>query len=151
GSALGGRSTDRPELATQALPLTARLGVVASRGGETVLRRLFEPLGYALTARQHPLDPAMEGLGSSSYFTVELTTTVRLADLLAHLYVLIPVLDTEKHYWIGHDEVDKLLRRGEGWLADHPEREFITRRYLRYAPLVRRALAQLVEDDEPAF
>src|SRR5262249_30826587 len=111
----------------------------------------FEPLGYQVLAQQHVLDAELPHLGSSVYFTIELSATCRVRELLTHLYVLIPVLDTDKHYWIGDAEVDKLLRHGEGWLASHPERELITRRYLRYAPLVRQALAQLIEEDEPAF
>jgi 3' terminal RNA ribose 2'-O-methyltransferase Hen1 len=66
------------------------------------------------------------------------------------LYVLIPVLDDEKHYWVGSDEVEKLLRHGEGWLALHPERDTIARRYLRHRrSLVDEAIARLVGDEEP--
>jgi 3' terminal RNA ribose 2'-O-methyltransferase Hen1 len=151
GSAMAGRSTDRPELTEALLPLSAKLAVVPCRGGEPLLRRLFEPLGYEVTAQQHALDPVLDSLGPSPYFTVTLTRTGRLRDLLTHLYVLIPVLDTDKHYWIGDGEVEKLLRHGEGWLGGHPDRELIARRYLRYAPLVRQALARLVDDEEPAF
>src|SRR4029450_8281550 len=151
GSAMAGRSTDRPELTEAPLPLSARLAVVPCRGGERLLRRLFEPLGYEVTAQQHSLDPVLDSLGPSPYFTVALARTGRLRDLLTHLYVLIPVLDTDKHYWIGDGEVEKLLRHGEGWLGGHPDRELIARRYLRYAPLVRQALARLVDDEEPAF
>jgi 3' terminal RNA ribose 2'-O-methyltransferase Hen1 len=151
GSALAGRSGERPELAQTAIPLVARLGVVPCRGGASLLQRLFEPLGYAVTAHPHALDERLAELGPSPYLTVELSATCRLSDLLTHLYVLVPVLDQEKHYWIGDAEVDKLVRHGEGWLASHPERELIARRYLRYTGLVRRALAQLVEEDEPDF
>ncbi|HSF02766.1 MAG TPA: 3' terminal RNA ribose 2'-O-methyltransferase Hen1, partial [Solirubrobacterales bacterium] len=151
GSALAGRSSERPELAQTPIPLMAKLGVVPCRGGESLLQRLFEPLGYGVTAHPHRLDERLEELGPSPYFTVELSATCRLSQLLTHLYVLVPVLDREKHYWIGDAEVDKLLRHGEGWLASHPERELIARRYLRYTGLVRRALAQLVEEDEPDF
>jgi 3' terminal RNA ribose 2'-O-methyltransferase Hen1 len=151
GSAMAGRSTDRPELTEAPLPLSATLAVVPCRGGERLLRRLFEPLGYEVTAQQHALDPVLDSLGPSPYFTVALARTGRLRDLLTHLYVLIPVLDTDKHYWIGDGEVEKLLRHGEGWLGGHPDRELIARRYLRYAPLVRQALARLVDDEEPAF
>jgi 3' terminal RNA ribose 2'-O-methyltransferase Hen1 len=151
GSAMAGRSTDRPELTEAPLPLSATLAVVPCRGGERLLRRLFEPLGYEVTAQQHSLDPVLDSLGASPYFTVALARTGRLRDLLTHLYVLIPVLDTDKHYWIGDGEVEKLLRHGEGWLGGHPDRELIARRYLRYAPLVRQALARLVDDEEPAF
>jgi 3' terminal RNA ribose 2'-O-methyltransferase Hen1 len=151
GSAMAGRSTDRAELTEALLPLSATLAVLPCRGGEGLLRRLFEPLGYQVVAQQHRLDTVLDSLGPSAYFTVTLSGTCRLRELLTHLYVLIPVLDTDKHYWIGEAEVEKLLRHGEGWLGGHPERELITRRYLRYAPLVRRALAQLVEEEEPAF
>ena len=147
GSALGGRSKERPELAASALPLTAQLAVVHSRGGEAILRRLFEPLGYTVTATPHALDETFPAWGQSDYFTVTLTATLRLRDLLTHLYVLLPVLDTAKHYWIGEEEVAKLLRAGEGWLASHPARELITRRYLKFRPLVRAALAQLADED----
>lgn len=149
GSALNRQSKERQALAETAMPFTARLAVVQCRGGESVLRRLFEPLGYTVTALPHTLDEEHPDWGQSDYFTVTLTATLRLGDLLTHLYVLLPVLDAEKHYWIGDDEVEKLLRHGEGWLARHPEREFITRRYLRHKRLVRAALAQLVEEDTP--
>jgi 3' terminal RNA ribose 2'-O-methyltransferase Hen1 len=153
GTALAGRSKDRPELTELPLPLTARISVVPCRGGEALLRRLFEPLGYEVAAVRHPLDETFPEWGESPYFTVELRATRRLADLLSHLYVLIPVLDDEKHYWVSDDEVQKLLRHGEGWLPVHPEKEQITRRYLkRQGKLVRSALAQLAgdEDAEPA-
>jgi 3' terminal RNA ribose 2'-O-methyltransferase Hen1 len=149
GSALAGSCKDRPDLAEAPLALTARLcAVPCRRGGEAFLRKLFEPLGYAVTATRHPLDERFPEWGESPYFTVELSTTVRLADLLSHLYVLVPVLDDEKHYWVGHDEVEKLLRHGEGWLAEHPEKEQIAARYLkRQGKLVKTALSALATDD----
>ena len=74
----------------------------------------------------------------------------RCKQLLSHLYVLVPVLDNDKHYWVSDDEVEKLLRHGEGWLAAHPEREAITRRYLKHQrSLVDDALAQLADEAEP--
>lgn len=150
GSALSGRSKERPELAAGLLPLVARIAVVPCRGGEDFLRWLFEPLGYGVTLTRHPLDPAFPDWGESPYYTVELQAEVRLADLLNHLYVLIPVLDDDKHYWVGDEEVEKLLRRGSGWLAAHPEREAIARRYLRHSRrLTRDALARLAEEDTP--
>ncbi len=149
GTAMAGRSTERPELAATPIPLEARIAVVPCRGGEGLLRRLFEPLGYTVAAEPHLLDHDTPEWERSRYFTVTLTGTKRLAELLAHLYVLIPVLDDEKHYWVGDDEVDKLLRAGQGWLAGHPEREIITRRYLKYRrSLVRAAIARLVSEEE---
>lgn len=150
GSALAGRSKDRPALAEAELPLEARLAVVPCRGGEGFLRRLFEPLGYAVGAWRHPLDETFPEWGEGPYFTVELRRCCRLRELLTHLYVLVPVLDADKHYWVGDDEVEKLLRHGAGWLAAHPERDAITRRYLKHQPrLARAALARLAEEDHP--
>ena len=149
GSALSGTTKTKPELADTPLPLTAKLTAVpCRRGGETFLRKLFEPLGYTVSASRHALDEKFPEWGEGPYFTVELSATVRVADLLSHLYVLVPVLDDEKHYWVGNEEVEKLLRHGEGWLGDHPEKEQITARYLRrHGKLVKAALAQLGADD----
>ena len=116
---------------TVPLPLTARIAVLPWRGGEEFVRRLFEPLGYKVGTEHHPLDEKFPEWGEGSYYTVEIAKDVTLQDLLTHLYVLIPVLDAGKHYWVGQDEVDKLLRHGEGWLQSHPEREAIVSRYLR--------------------
>lgn len=149
GSALAGQCKERPDRTQMMLPYQAKLAVVPCRGGEAILPRLFEPLGYVVTAQTHLLDTTYPEWGMSDYFTVTLAATTRLSDLLSHLYVLIPVLDAEKHYWVGDDEVVKLLRHGEGWLAAHPERELIARRYLKRPYLVHAALAQLAEEDDP--
>src|SRR5690348_3552801 len=148
-SALKGECKERPELVVTPLPLEVKLAAVPCRGGEEFLRRLWEPLGYIVSATQEPLDPKFPDWGESRYFTVKLSGTKRLSELLSHLYVLVPVLDDEKHYWVGDDEVDKLLRFGEGWLSAHPERELIATRYLKHQRgLVRDAIARLVEDEE---
>ena len=150
GTAITGRSKERQELADTPLPLEARISVLPCRGGENLLRRLFEPLAYEVTALRHPLDTKFPEWGESPYFTVSLKSTVRLSDLLAHLYVLIPVLDDDKHYWVGDAEVEKLLRHGEGWLRAHPERELITNRYLKHQKrLAREALTRLIGEEEP--
>jgi 3' terminal RNA ribose 2'-O-methyltransferase Hen1 len=149
GTALGGRSKSREELAQTELPLEIHAAVLPCRGGEGFLRRLFEPLGYTVNASRHPLDEKFPDWGDSRYWSVTLTAKKKLQDVLRHLYVLLPVLDDEKHYWVGKDEVEKLLRRGEGWLVGHPEREEITRRYLKYQHrLMREALARLTEEEE---
>lgn len=147
-TALSGRCKDRPELAETAIPLTVKLSVLPCRGGEKFLRQMFEPLGYQVAAKPLILDEQFPEWGASPYFAVELQNTVRLADLLSHLYVLIPVLDDDKHYWVGDDEIEKLLRHGEGWLNSHPAREQIANRYLkRQRRLTRLAVAQLAEED----
>lgn len=147
GSALSGTSKERPELVETPLPLRATFSALPCRGGEIFLRQLFEPLGYQVTATRLPLDEKFPEWGASAYFRVELAATLSVKALLSHVYVLVPVLDNEKHYWVGEDEVAKLLRHGEGWLAAHPEREMIARRYLKFqSSLVRDALSRLDDD-----
>ncbi len=148
GTAMTGRSKGRQELADLAIPLTAKLTVVACRAGEGLIRELFAPLGYTVTTERHPLDEKFPEWGEGPYYSVTLAGIIRLRDFLNHIYVLVPVLDAEKHYWIGKDEVEKLLRKGEGWLASHPHKEVIVKRYLpRQRQLVREALARLTEED----
>jgi 3' terminal RNA ribose 2'-O-methyltransferase Hen1 len=150
GSALSGISKERPELVNTPLPLMASLSALPCRGGEEFLRKLFEPLGYLVSAQRLPLDERFPDWGESAYYQVALTATLPLQRLLTHLYVLVPVLDNDKHYWVGEAEVEKLLRHGEGWLGDHPERELITRRYLKHQrSLVDSALAQIVDEGTP--
>lgn len=147
-SALSGISKDRPELARTPIPLIARIEVVPCRGGQTLLRKLFEPLGYTVTAVHHPLDEQFPEWGDGPYYSVELSQTITMRELLTHLYVLIPVLDNDKHYWIGEEEVQKLLRHGDPWLAAHPEREQIVYRYLKHFKyLANDALARLIDGD----
>jgi len=147
-SGLRGQSKDRPELAGQPIPLEIRVPVLRSRGEA---EKLFAPLGWSVTAAPIPLDDVPAGhplAGDSRYVDLTLTGTLRLADALNHLYVLLPVLDDAKHYWVAPDEIDKLLRSGEGWLAGHPEKVLITRRYLAHRKsLAATALEQLDRDD----
>src|SRR5580693_1229889 len=150
GTALAGNCQKRPELVGTKLPLQITVEVIRSRGGADVLRKLFEPLGYRVDATQLPLDEKFPEWGESRYFRVTLTATATVHDALSHLYVLLPALDEEKHYYVGDAEVDKLLRHGEGWLATHPEREQITRRYLKHqGQLTRDALARFPEEEAP--
>jgi 3' terminal RNA ribose 2'-O-methyltransferase Hen1 len=148
GTALAGNCKPRPDLVKTPIPLRARIAAIPCRAGDDLLTRLFQPLGYQLAITSHQLDDRFPDWGDSSIFSLELSATKTLTDLLSHLYVLIPVLDNDKHYWVGDDEVAKLLRHGEGWLAAHPERELIARRYLKYRrTLADQALAQLREQD----
>jgi 3' terminal RNA ribose 2'-O-methyltransferase Hen1 len=149
-TALAGRCHARPDLTTQPLPLTAHLPVLPARGGENLVPALFEPLGYTVAMERLPLDERFPDWGASPYVALTLSATLTVQALLSHLYVLLPVLDNAKHYWVGQDELEKLLRRGADWLAGHPEKEQIARRYLRHQwSLAREALARLevVEDD----
>lgn len=150
-TAMSGRSKDRPELAGTAIPLTAHLPVIAARGGQDLVRRLFEPLGYAVELKGSALVDRFPEWGASPYVALTIVNTVRLQDLLTHLYVLIPVLDNEKHYWVANDEIEKLLKRGEGWLGTHPEKDLIVSRYLkRQRSLTQEALSRLLAEDAPS-
>lgn len=147
GSALNGRCNARPELVGLPLPLEASLAVLPVRGGAEFLHRVFEPLGYRVAATRHALDDRFGEWGESPYYAVTLSATTTLSALLAHLYVLVPVFDNQKHYYVGSDELEKLLAKGGDWLAQHPEKEQIARRYLKNRPsLVRQALARLVDE-----
>jgi len=149
GSALQGRCKDRPHLTDAQIPLSARIDVLPVRGGERFLRDVFEPLGYTVLAQHHPLDERFAEWGESPYFSVTVSKTTTLSALLSHLYVLIPVFDNQKHYFVGDDELEKLLAKGVGWLAGHPEKEEITRRYLKFQPsLYRQALARLADREQ---
>jgi 3' terminal RNA ribose 2'-O-methyltransferase Hen1 len=147
GTALAGRCTARPELAASAIPLEIHVPALRCVGGAGLAERVFRPLGWTVSAVPVPLAPA--AWGDSAFVDLRLTGTVRLADALNHLYVLLSVLDDAKHYWVSTDEVDKLVRAGSGWLAGHPERELITRRYLAHRrALTDAALARLAESDD---
>ena len=156
GSALAGTCNAKPELTETPLPLQATLTSLPCRadsrsegGGEALLKRLFEPLGYSVEAEPYPLNAAFPSWGDSAYYTVTLSGTLTLAELLRHLYVLIPVLDDDKHYWISQDEVDNLLAKGEGWLERHPERDLITKRYLKHQRGLAASALESFADEEP--
>jgi 3' terminal RNA ribose 2'-O-methyltransferase Hen1 len=149
-SALGGKSKERPELVAQPLPLRAQVPAVNVRGGAPIIEMLFRPLGYDVSITPCP---ALHPPSPSSVLSFEISGLQTVHDLLSHLYVLLPVLDAAKHYFIGDDEVEKLLAHGAGWLPDHPEKALITNRYLKFRRgLVQEALSQLTVDqpDEDA-
>ena len=153
GPALDGRSKERPELAGTPIPLVATLEVLPCRGGENVpARGLRARSATRIDAVRYPLDEKFAEWGPSPYYSVTLSKTTTLSELLTHLYVLIPVFDNFKHYYVGQEEMEKLLKHGEGWLASHPKREAIAHRYLKHRhSLARQALARLAEqDDQPA-
>ncbi len=132
GQTLNGKCRERPELVETPMPLTVQISVLPCRGGEEFLKRLFEPLGYTVYAQGYALDENFPEWGMSPYFSVELSKKTTVRELFNHLYVLIPVLDNRKHYYIDKNEIDKLIKRGEGWLSEHPERDNIAKRYLKH-------------------
>jgi 3' terminal RNA ribose 2'-O-methyltransferase Hen1 len=148
-TAMRGDCKARPDLAATAIPLEIVIPAMPCRGGAALANDVFAPLGWAVEATPIPLDPAFPEWGDSRYVRLVLRGTLRLADALNHVYVLLPVLDDAKHYWVASDEVDKLVRAGDGWLGSHPLRDLITQRYLSHRRgLAREAMARLAEVDD---
>ena len=148
-TAMNGRCDARPELAASALPLEITIPALPCRGGPSMAHRFLRPLGWQVSADPIPLDPEIPEWGDSRYLSVRLSGTMRLADALNHLYVLLPALDDAKHYWVDQAEIGKLIRAGGGWLAGHPERDLITHRYLAHQRrLVLTAVGRLAEADD---
>lgn len=130
-SAMNGKCKDKPELVETKLPFEVTITVIAApKGGEVLIRKFFEPLGYKVDLVKHPLNNRFPEWGDSKYFTLKVQHTLTTKDLLCHLYVLIPALDYDQHYFVNQDDIEKLLQKGEGWLKQHPEKEQIVRRYL---------------------
>jgi 3' terminal RNA ribose 2'-O-methyltransferase Hen1 len=147
-TAMSGQSKDRPERVGERLRWEVLLPAVACDAGEDLIARIFAPLGYTVTTTRLPLDSQFPTWGPADLYSVQMEGSQTTADVLNHLYVLLPVLDNSKHYRVASAEVDKLLERGGAWLAAHPERELIARRYLRYRrPLVASTLARLTEGE----
>jgi 3' terminal RNA ribose 2'-O-methyltransferase Hen1 len=148
-TAMAGRADEYQALADTPLDLEATIAMLPCRGELAMLNKVFEPLGYTVSYEPFAADENFPNWGMSKYVNLTIKGKVRLRDLLKHIYVLIPVFDRQKHYWVGEDEVEKLMRHGEGWLQDHPEKGFITSRYLKHLrPLINKAFAQLVSADE---
>jgi 3' terminal RNA ribose 2'-O-methyltransferase Hen1 len=148
-SARRGVSKERPDLVGTAIPLEVHVPALSCSGGPAMARRFFAPLGWQVDATPIALDDAFPEWGDSRYLDLRLTGTLTVADAVNHLYVGLPVLDDGKHYWVGTDEIDKLLRAGEGWLGTHPDRQLITQRYLAHqGSFTRAALARLAEVDD---
>lgn len=148
-TAMAGRCEARPDLPATALPLEIHIPALPTVGGHDLVRRFFEPLGWAVEVTSIPLDLSIPAWGDSEYADLRLRGTLPLSQALSHLYVLLPVLDNAKHYWVTSDEVEKLVRAGSGWLSEHPERDLIARRYLAHQKdLVLSAVGRLAEIDD---
>jgi 3' terminal RNA ribose 2'-O-methyltransferase Hen1 len=147
-TALSGRCDKNPELASSEHNLTATVSALPCRGGAEMLDRVFAPLGYEIHYAKEPLDEKFPEWGEGCYVNLTLSRRCLLKDLLAHLYVLIPVFDRRKHYWVGADEIDKLLEKGAGWIETHPERDSIVRRYLAGRKRLARIALERLDDGE---
>jgi 3' terminal RNA ribose 2'-O-methyltransferase Hen1 len=151
GTAMTGRADEHQSLSDSPLDLTADITMLPCRGDTDMLNRVFEPLGYEVKYETFVNDELFPAWVKIKYVNLNIKGKVRLRDLLRHIYVLVPVFDRQKHYWVGGDEVDKLLQHSEDWLQNHPEKGYITSRYLKHLrPLVNMAFARLVDADVAA-
>jgi 3' terminal RNA ribose 2'-O-methyltransferase Hen1 len=151
GTAMTGRADEHQTLSESPLELTANITMLPCRGDTDMLNRVFGPLGYEVKHEAFVNDELFPAWAKNKYVNLCIKGKVRLRDLLRHIYVLVPVFDRQKHYWVGEDEVDKLLQHGEDWLPNHPEKGYITSRYLKHLrPLVNMAFARLVSADAAA-
>jgi 3' terminal RNA ribose 2'-O-methyltransferase Hen1 len=149
GSALAGRCDKKPKLAASEHDLTSVVSALPCRGDADMIDRVFAPLGYEVHYSKEPLDEKFPEWGDGCYVNLSLSRRCLLKDMLVHLYILIPVFDRRKHYWVGADEIDKLLEKGAGWIESHPERDFIVRRYLAGRKRLARTAIERLEDGEP--
>lgn len=148
GTAMTGRCDKKQELADKLIDLTAKVHMLPCRGDAEIINEIFEPLGYEVEYQTYTLDEKFPEWGDSAYIDLTIRNTVKLSELLNHLYVLIPVFDKQKHYWVNKEEVEKLLRHGDGWLADHPLRNRIINRYFaKSRALAHKAIDKFMEDE----
>ena len=147
-TAMNGRCDKKQELADTPLDLTACVHMLPCRGKESLPKDVFEPLGYNVQIRSTVLDETFPEWGDSAYIDLTISGKVTLAQLLNHLYVLSPVFDKQKHYYVGKEEIEKLLKHGEGWLASHPARNQIVRRYFNKSKgYANKAIERLIENE----
>jgi len=147
GTAMNGNCKAKPELTAIEMPLQCKLSPINVKGGEEFIRRMFEPLGYDLNIHRLPIDSLDPEWGNSDYYSIALKNNILLKHLLSQLYILIPVFDKQRHYWISKQNVDVLLEKGSDWLPTHPEVEVITKYYLKHLrTLTQMALDRLLAD-----
>lgn len=167
GTAMKGRCDKMQALADSALRLTASLTSLRTGEERELAAQLFEPLGYTVQTESGLLDSRFPEWGESPYIDLTISGEVRLSELLHHLYVLIPVFDRQKHYYVSEDEIRKLLHHGgvlrdgegaegngaetavSGWLATHPYKEKIVHRYFQGKKTYARKAIDLLRTDEP--
>ncbi|MNM55135.1 RNA repair, ligase-Pnkp-associating, region of Hen1 [compost metagenome] len=123
------------------------LGPISTKLPNEAILELFEPLGYDTEIKEIQLDYDFK-IESSGVYEITLNKTCNIVSLFRHIYVLIPVIDNYKHHFISKDEVDKLLRLGDGWLATHPKNEFISKRYVGYRESLFKTVITSLENEK---
>ncbi len=147
-SALNGNCKNHPELLDIKMPFEVKISVIKLKAPKEMLHEIFEPLGYNISYIQHPFDTQFTAWGMSNYYSLTLQHDgITLKEMLSHIFVLLPVFDNEKHYWVNENEVQVLLKKGEGWLNTHQKKEWITRRYLKNISAYMKVALNNLQDD----
>ncbi len=144
GSAINGTCPTKPELVVTPIPLKAKIHSLRVDCDPAYIPKLFEPLGYTITIEKFLLDAQFPSWGSGNVINLTVEKTTTLKELLTQLYVFMTVLDNSRHYYISKQDIDTLIRRGDGWLDAHPEKDWITKRFLKFLkPLTNEAFLRL--------
>ncbi|MBM4761305.1 3' terminal RNA ribose 2'-O-methyltransferase Hen1 [Bacillus sp. B15-48] len=140
GTALNGKPKEEYlEWVDHKFDLEIGFGPIASQISDEGLRELFLPLGYSLEIERGQTDYSFDLKQRSSVRFLTLKGNVTVQNALRHLFILIPVIDNYKHYFIDDREIDKLERYGEGWLEKHPLRDYIIKQSLRFSDVIQKA------------
>ncbi|MFF2588046.1 3' terminal RNA ribose 2'-O-methyltransferase Hen1 [Peribacillus butanolivorans] len=145
GTALNGQpKEEHTEWVNHPFSFQFEFGPVVSSLSDNQLKDLFEPIGYEVMITRPEIEYSFQIKDKSSARYISLKGMKTLQDGLRHLFVLIPVIDNYKHYYIDEKEIEKLERYGDGWLKDHPMRDYIYRQSLRF-----KEVYSIVENRKP--
>ncbi|HWO95040.1 MAG TPA: 3' terminal RNA ribose 2'-O-methyltransferase Hen1 [Bacillus sp. (in: firmicutes)] len=137
GTALNGKPKEEfIEWVDHPFNMEVGFGPVASHLSDQTIRELFEPLGYLIEIERGEADYSFNLKQKSSARYLKLKGQITVQQALRHLFILIPVLDNYKHYFIDEKEIEKIQRYGEGWLDEHPLRSYIIEQSLRFKELI---------------
>ena len=147
GTALNGQPKEEyKEWVNHCFPFEFQFGPVSSTLSNEEIRALFEPLGYETTISRAETNYSFHLKQKSTARFISLKGSTTLQHGLRQLFVLIPVLDNYKHYYIDEKEIEKIERYGEGWLENHPLKSFILRQALRFKEVY--SIVQKTEESE---
>jgi 3' terminal RNA ribose 2'-O-methyltransferase Hen1 len=133
GTALNGKPDEEYlEWVGHEFEIELSFGPVATDLRDKEIVDLFEPIGYKVEIERGVSN--IREKSSAGFVTLSGRQSVQSA--LKHVSILIPVIDNYKHYFLDEREVEKLDRYGEGWLEEHPMKQMIVKRALRFNALI---------------
>jgi 3' terminal RNA ribose 2'-O-methyltransferase Hen1 len=133
GTALNGKPDEEyQQWVGHEFDMELAFGPVATDLHDKEIADLFEPIGYKVEIERGV--SSIREKSSARYITLSGRQSVQNA--LKHVSILIPVIDNYKHYFLDEREIEKLDRYGEGWLEDHPLKQMIVKRALRFNALI---------------